>query len=103
MFEEEPTIPKFDPSQYHRTSIPSYPRGEDPYLNLTRAHLVSDPWEWGLVGSSDNPGLEPNLSLLSAVPSVPSPRARVTTLSNPLAASASRWTASRGTVLGLSP
>lgn len=53
------------------------------------------------MGTSDNPGLGPNLSLLSAVPLVPSPRARVTTLSNPLAASASRWTASRGTVLRL--
>lgn len=45
------------------------------------------------------PGLGPGLSLLSAVPPVPSPRARVTTLSNPMAALASRRTAPRGTVL----
>lgn len=36
------------------------PGGEDPCLGQSRAHPASDPWEWGLVGTSDNPGLEPN-------------------------------------------
>ena len=81
--------------------LPGCPEGlgADPQTLGPSGRLVgTQPCTQSLWATTPAPRLGPGLSILSAVPPVPSPRARVTTLSNPMAASASRRTAPRGTV-----